>query len=94
MALDGFVFIDDNPAERAIVASPVTRSIAVPDVGDNVTGIGQSSRPGRYFEPASLSNEDLERSASYANNKKRSEFEAKFINYGDYLDSLRYDRRD
>jgi FkbH-like protein len=84
---DSFVFIDDNPAERALVAAQVP-GIAVPDVGSDVSLFAEVITRGRYFEAVSLSNEDLERAALYANNQQRSAFEAQFANYGEYLDSL------
>ena len=43
---------------------------------------------GRYFEPSSLSKEDLERAALYASNSQRTAQETKFASYGEYLDSL------
>jgi FkbH-like protein len=43
---------------------------------------------GRYFEPISMSQEDLARAALYRSNAERSSAEAKFANYGEYLDSL------
>jgi FkbH-like protein len=43
---------------------------------------------GRYFEPVGLSREDLERAALYAANTERVSYEAKFSDYGEYLDSL------
>ena len=43
---------------------------------------------GRYFEAVSFSAEDLGRAALYAENSQRDAFEAKFADYGEYLDSL------
>jgi FkbH-like protein len=85
--VDSFVFVDDNPAERAIVAAQV-EGIAVPDVGADVSSYPGTIEAGRYFEPASLSQEDLERAELYAENTQRSAFESKFADYGEYLDSL------
>ena len=87
LGIDSFVFVDDNPAERAIVETQVP-GVAVPDVGDEVTKYAQIIDRGRYFEPASLSKEDLERAALYAYNSQRAALENKFANYGEYLDSL------
>ncbi|CAN5579011.1 HAD-IIIC family phosphatase [soil metagenome] len=87
LGVDSFVFIDDNPAERAIVEAQVD-GIAVPDVGSNVSSYAGIIEAGRYFEPVSLSKEDLDRAALYAGNSQRANFESKFADYGEYLDSL------
>jgi FkbH-like protein len=87
LGVDSFVFVDDNPAERAIVEAQVD-GIAVPDVGNDVAAYAGIIDAGRYFEPASFSKEDLERAALYADNSQRAAFESKFADYGEYLDSL------
>ena len=87
LGVDSFVFADDNPAERAIVQAQIP-GIAVPDIGNEVTRYASILDAGRYFEPASLSKEDLERAALYANNSQRAAQASKFANYGEYLDSL------
>lgn len=87
LGADSFVFVDDNPAERAIVEGQV-QGIAVPNVGSDVTKYAEIIEAGRYFEQTSLSQEDIERAALYQENAQRAVFEAKFANYGEYLDSL------
>ena len=87
LGLDSFVFIDDNPAERAIVQAQIP-DVAVPDVGNDVSKYAQFIECGRYFEPVSLSKEDLERAALYAGNSQRAAQANKFADYGEYLDSL------
>jgi FkbH-like protein len=87
LGADSFVFVDDNPAERAIVEAQV-KGIAVPNVGSDVTKYAEIIEAGRYFEQTSLSEEDIERAALYRENAQRAVFEAKFANYGEYLDSL------
>jgi FkbH-like protein len=87
LGLDSFVFVDDNPAERALVAAQLP-AVAVPEVGENVTRFAAIIEQGRYFEPISLSKEDLERAALYAGNVQRTAMQSAFANYGDYLDSL------
>ena len=87
LGVDSFVFVDDNPAERAIVEAQLP-AVAVPDVGNEVTRYAGIIENGRYFEPLSLSKEDLERAALYAENSQRTALEKKFANYGEYLDSL------
>ena len=87
LGVDSFVFVDDNPAERAIVEAQV-QGIAVPDVGSDVTAYAGIIEAGRYFEQNSFSKEDIARAALYQENSQRSAFESKFANYGEYLDSL------
>ena len=88
LGADSFVFVDDNPAERAIVAGQIG-GIAVPELGDEVVKYASIIEAGRYFEAVSLSKEDLERASLYQDRAARSTFEAKFADYGEYLDSLR-----
>ena len=87
LGVDSFVFVDDNPAERAIVEAQIP-GIAVPDVGSEVTRFIPILESGRYFETLSLGKEDLARAQLYEENSKRANLESKFANYGEYLDSL------
>ena len=87
LGVDSFVFADDNPAEREIVRSQIP-GIAVPELGNEVTRYATILQAGRYFEPASLSKEDLERAALYAQRSQVNAQQSKFANYGEYLDSL------
>jgi FkbH-like protein len=87
LGADSFVFVDDNPAERAIVEAQVP-GIAVPAVGSEVAKYPSILDAGRYFEPVSLGKEDIARAQLYAENSQRAKLEQKFANYGEYLDSL------
>jgi FkbH-like protein len=87
LGADSFVFVDDNPAERAIVEAQIP-GIAVPDVGGEVAKYPSIIEAGRYFESLSLRKEDLMRSNLYAENSQRAKLAQKFTNYGEYLDSL------
>jgi len=87
LGVDSLVFVDDNPAERAIVEAQLP-SVAVPNVGSEVSRFADFIEQGRYFEPLSISSEDLKRAALYAENSQRAVMEKKFANYGEYLDSL------
>src|SRR4051794_15604077 len=81
IGLDSLVFIDDNPAERALVASQLP-VVAVPDVGDDVTDFIRIIERERYFEPLSLSSEDLSRASHYAANAQRTNYASQFADYG------------
>ena len=87
LGIDSFVFVDDNPAERAIVEAQVP-SVAVPNVGSEVASFISVLDAGRYFEPLSLSKEDFQRAAMYAARSEQTALQSKFANYGEYLDSL------
>ncbi len=87
LGTDSFVFIDDNPAERAIVQAQLP-GVAVPEVGNDVSKYAEFIDQGRFFEPVSLSKEDLDRAALYAGNSQRAAQATQFADYGEYLDSL------
>jgi FkbH-like protein len=87
LGADSFVFVDDNPAERAIVEAQIG-GIAVPDVGNEVSKYAEIIEAGRYFEPASMTKEDLARTALYEADRARAASKPKFMSYGEYLDSL------
>ena len=87
IGLDSLVFIDDNPAERAIVSSQLA-SVAVPDVGSDVIRFIDYIDRNGYFETVSLSQDDLQRNQYYEDNKKRTEVEASFQSYDEFLQSL------
>jgi FkbH-like protein len=87
LGLESFVFVDDNPAERALVSTQLP-AVAVPDVGSEVALYPAILDAGRFFEIASLSKEDLQRTEAYAANSARATQQAKFASYEEYLDSL------
>jgi FkbH-like protein len=87
LGVDSFVFVDDNPAERAIVEAQLP-GVAVPDIGNEVTKYASIIEAARYFELLSLGKEDLIRAQLYEENARRANIEQKFASYGEYLDSL------
>ena len=84
---DALVFIDDNPAERDIVSAQLP-SVAVPDVGDDVTDFIDHIDKNGFFEAVALSKDDLERNRHYQQNAQRQSEQATFAHYDDYLASL------
>jgi len=87
IGIDSLVFIDDNPVERDIVFSQIP-SVSVPNVGaDVINFINHIDRNG-YFEPISLSQDDMNRNQYYKDNKKRENEQATFKSYGEFLASL------
>jgi FkbH-like protein len=88
LGLDSFVFVDDNPAERALVAAQLPM-VAVPDVGANAADFIPIIHAQRYFETLNISAEDVKRTELYADNAARSAMQAQFASYEEYLQSLR-----
>lgn len=84
---DSLVFIDDNPVERDIVSSQIP-SVSVPDVGTDVVNFIRHIDRNGYFEPISLSQDDVNRNQYYKDNKKRVSEQATFQSYGEFLASL------
>ena len=87
IGLDSLVFIDDNPAERALVSSQCPE-VKVPDVGQDVTNFSKFLDREGYFETVSIDSDDKKRVAAYSENTSRAVFESEFSNYGEFLDSL------
>lgn len=80
------VFVDDNPAERHIVAEQL-KGVAVPDIGKVTDYIRLLDRNG-FFEVTSFSADDLKRNEMYRENARRTQLQASFEDYRDYLISL------
>ena len=88
IGLDSIVFVDDNPAERAIVEEQLPE-VAVPNVGTDVSVFAEILEQERYFEVDKIVQDDLSRSAFYNSNAERSASQSQFSDYGDFLTSLR-----
>ena len=86
LGADSFVFADDNPAERAIVAAQVPGA-AVPAL-DGAENYIKMLDHGGYFEVTTLSSEDLNKTALYHAKAQAAAAQAAFTDYGEYLDSL------
>lgn len=83
---ESFVFVDDNPAERAIVQAqlPDTAVVAFEAVEDCLLVLDRSG----YFEVTNLSGDDAKRSEMYKANTERQQAAQQFENYTDFLKSL------
>ena len=86
LGVDSFVFADDNPAERAIVAAQLP-GVAVPPL-DGAENYIKTLDHGGYFEVTALSGEDLKKTELYHANAQRRQAQASFADYNDYLRSL------
>ena len=87
IGLDSLVLVDDNPAERALVADQLPE-VAVPDVGSDVSRFAEILEHERYFEVDRVNQDDLNRSSYYDSNAQRSTYQAGFSDYGEFLASL------
>jgi FkbH-like protein len=87
IGLDALVFLDDNPAERAIVRQTLPE-VAVPEVGDDpATYVGAIARAG-WFEATAFSDDDRQRAEYYSRNSARLNAQQSITNMEDYLKSL------
>lgn len=83
---ESFVFVDDNPAERAIIEGQIP-GVMVPGMTTAENYIQIIDKSG-FFEATTLSKDDLSRTEMYCENQKRKQQQAVFSNYEDYLKSL------
>lgn len=83
---ESLVFVDDNPAERQIVALQV-EGATVPSMTKPEEYIRILDKSG-YFEVIELSGDDLKRNEMYKGNLKRQKQKSAFASYDEYLLSL------
>jgi FkbH-like protein len=87
LKLDAFVFVDDNPVERAVVRRFVPE-VAVPDIPADPAEYVRSLAGHRYFETIALTREDAERARYYAENARRKDLAARACDLNSFLASL------
>ncbi|WP_195282619.1 HAD-IIIC family phosphatase [Harryflintia acetispora] len=83
---ESFVFVDDNPAERANIQQQFPE-VAIPEIKKVEHYINLIDRCG-YFEVTNLSEDDKNRNDMYKKNAERKIQQKSFENYQDYLISL------
>ncbi len=83
---ESLVFVDDNPAEREIVAAQV-KGVAVPAIGTPEQYIRILDHSG-FFEVTQLSDDDRKRNEMYKANIARKQQQQNFGDYREYLLSL------
>lgn len=87
LGLDSLVFLDDNPAERALVRRLLPQ-VAVPDLPDDPSGYIEALARHRYFEMTTFTREDAGRAASYAQNAQRNALASSAGDLDAFLGSL------
>ncbi len=87
IGLNSLVFVDDNPAERAI-ARQLVPDVAVPEMPEDVTGYIQALEQHRYFQMLSVGAEDFQRTEYYRADAMRREVQATTGDIDAYLKSL------
>lgn len=84
---DSLVFFDDNPAEREIIRNYLPE-VHVVDVPEDPALYAQQLDEEDVFDWVQLTEEDINRSKSYVENRSREELGARFTDYDEYLKAL------
>jgi FkbH-like protein len=87
LGLDSFVFVDDNPAERALMRRECPEVLTIPLPSDP-SGYVAALDAARAFEVLAVSDEDRERSSQYAAERLRREVAAQVSSPEAYHRSL------
>jgi FkbH-like protein len=87
LGLDSFVFLDDNPMERALVRARLPQ-VVVPECGRTPWEMLAALRRGLYFEAVMLTEEDRLRHASYLGNAARAAAEENAPSLESFLSGL------
>jgi FkbH-like protein len=87
LGLGSFVFVDDNPAEIAIVAQ-FTPEVHTIQLGDDPSEYAAQLKDCRLFEPVALTPEDLARAGQYRDEVKRKELRQSVTDMQVYLRAL------
>jgi len=87
IGVDSLVFVDDNPAERAIVRRELP-DVAVPELPEDPAYYPQRLAAAGYFEVASFTAEDAARGHAYAMQAQRDALREQATDMEGYLQSL------
>jgi FkbH-like protein len=87
LGLESLVFLDDNPAERALVRSFLPQ-VAVPELPDDPALYARTLSAAGYFDSVTFSDEDMKRAEFYQENGRRVELQNQFADLNSYLESL------
>ena len=87
LGLDSFVFLDDNPVERAWVRSQLPE-VTVVELGTTAFGFVRDLDRGRYFQTVGLSDEDRGRSEMYRQSAARETLRVAYGSLDEFLEQL------
>jgi FkbH-like protein len=87
VGLDALVFVDDHPAERAVVRRLVP-DVAVPELPEDATGYIKAIEDHRYFQVLSVGAEDLRRTEYYRADSIRRAVQVSAADLEAFLQSL------
>jgi FkbH-like protein len=87
IGLDSLVFVDDNPAERALIRRELPM-VAVPEVTEDPISYPQAVSDAGYFESLGITDEDRLRSAQYQGSRARDALKDSTTDLDSYLRSL------
>ena len=87
IGVNSLVFVDDNPAERALVRQMLPE-VAVPELGTDPADYIRSVEQHRYFQTVSTSAEDYQRAEYYRGNAAREVAEQEAGGLNAFLASL------
>jgi FkbH-like protein len=88
LGTDSFVFLDDNPFERAWIQSQLPE-VAVVQLGPSPASYVRDLDRGRYFDVLTVSNEDRDRAEMYRRESAREVLRAEAGSIEGFLASLR-----
>lgn len=84
---NSLVFIDDSAFERSLVKAQVP-DVSVPNIGSDICHFINYIDQNGFFEPISISEDDLRRVHYYHLDKKRTQDSLAYEDYDDFLNSL------
>lgn len=87
IGLDALVFVDDNPAERALVRRELPM-VAVPELPEDAAGYVPCLAAAGYFEAVSVTDDDRERTERYRANAERESIRHAATDMEGYLRAL------
>ena len=87
IGLDAMVFVDDNPAERALIRQELPM-VAVPEIPEDPAWVVPCLADAGYFEGLAVTKEDRERSVQYQGNIRREGLRASSTDMAGYLRGL------
>lgn len=87
IGLDALVFVDDNPAERALVRR-LAPEVAVPELPLDPADYLRAVEQHRYFETIAIGAEDLQRTQMYRANAQRRQIASDAGDLDEFLRSL------